>query len=191
MKKLLILLFTIFLSIGSLSAQSADDIKGYIERANKGNSEVQLRLGVIYYNGRGVPRDFIQAMKYYRLAADQGDELAQFNLGLMYLDGEGVPKDDVEAAKWFRLAADQGFARAQRNLGYMYRDGLGVPQDFVQAHMWTNLAATQGSEVGKKIRDSVEKSMTPQQIAQAQELARNWKIKKEPTWDYNRMYPSQ
>ena len=119
MKKLLILLFTIFLSIGSLSAQSADDIKGYIERANKGDSEVQLRLGVIYYNGRG------------------------------------------------------------------------VPQDFVQAHMWTNLAATQGSEVGKKIRDSVEKSMTPQQIAQAQELARNWKIKKEPTWNYNRMYPSQ
>jgi len=95
----------------------------------------------------------------------------------------------VDGIKGYIESANQGDAEAQLRLGVMYFNGRGVPQDFVQAHMWNNLAATQGSEDGKKIRDSVEKRMTPQQIAQAQELARNWKIKKEPLWNYSRMYP--
>ena len=72
-----------------------------------------------------------------------------------------------------RLAADQGDAAARDSLGVMYEHGRGVPQDDVQAHMWFNLAAAQWD----KNRDRVEKNMTSQQIAQAQELARNWKPK--------------
>ena len=117
-------------------------------------------------------------MKWYRLAADQGEVQAQYCLGMMYYRGEGVPQDYVQAAKWYRLAADQGYAHAQANLGLKYSNGRGVPQDYVQAHKWYNLAAAQGDAVGAKNRDLVAKRMTPQQIAQAQELARNWKPKK-------------
>ena len=124
------------------------------------------------------PQDDAQAAKWTRLAADQGDASAQYNLALKYANGRGVPQDDAQKVKWLRLAADQGFAEAQFNLGGMYGSGQGVPQDFVQAHMWFNLAAAQGNENGKKGRDLVAKIMTPQQIAQAQELARNWKPKK-------------
>ena len=74
--------------------------------------------------------------------------------------------------------ASQGDAAAQTNLGSMYGSGQGVPQNYVQAHMWFNLAAAQGNENGKKGRDLVAQMMTPQKIAQAQELARNWKPKK-------------
>ena len=94
----------------------------------------------------------------------------------MYDKGQGVPRDDAQAVKWYRLAADQGVAKAQTNLGVKYANGRGVPQDDVQAHMWFNLAAAQGQ--GETYRDLVEQMMTPQQIAQAQELARNWKPKK-------------
>jgi hypothetical protein len=45
--------------------------------------------------------------------------------------------------------------------------------------MWFNLAAAQGFVNGAKGRDLVAKQMTPQQIAQAKELARNWKPKKQ------------
>ena len=110
--------------------------------------------------------------------AQKGSAQAQFNLGWMYLNGQGVPQDDVQAVKWTRLAADQGNASAQFNLGVMYDDGQGVPQDDVQAHKWYNLAAAQGDANFAKIRDLVAKQMTPQQIAQAQELKRNWKPKK-------------
>ncbi|MFM8233578.1 MAG: tetratricopeptide repeat protein [Holophagaceae bacterium] len=108
--------------------------------------------------------------------ASQGNVDAQYNLGAMYANGQGVPQDDVQAVKWTRLAADQEHIKAQFNLGVAYTNGRGVPQDDVQAHMWFNLAAAQGQ--GETYRDLVEQMMTPQQIAQAQELARNWKPKK-------------
>ena len=33
---------------------------------------VQVGLGVMYEHGHGVPQDYAQAMKWYRLAAEQG-----------------------------------------------------------------------------------------------------------------------
>ena len=136
-----------------------------------------FNLGLMYFNGQGVPQDYAQAAKWFRLAADQGNADAQFHLGLMYYFGEGVSQDDVEAAKWYRLAADQGHASAQFNLGVMYANGQGVRRNYVQAEKWYSLATDQGYADGAKLRDLAVKQMTPQQIAQAQELARNWKPK--------------
>ena len=112
--------------------------------------------------------------------AAQGHAAAQSKLGVMYTNGQGVPQDDGEAVKWFRAAAEQGHAGAQSNLGLMYREGRGVPH-YVQAHMWYNLAASQSSgedrETAAKNRDDIAKKMTPEQIAEAQRLAREWKPK--------------
>ncbi len=110
--------------------------------------------------------------------ANQGNASAQYSLGLMYDKARRVPQDILQAMKWYRLSADQGNALAQFNLGAMYANGEGVRQDYVQAHKWFTLASDQGNENGKKYKDIVATKMTPQQIAQAQELARNWKSKK-------------
>ena len=90
----------------------------------------------------------------------------------MYSLGKGVPQDDKVAAQWFTRAAEQGDADAQYNLGVMYAKGKGVPQDYVYAHMWANIAATGDAEDVGKLRDILEKKMTPSQIAEAQKLAR-------------------
>jgi len=37
--------------------------------ADQGYSTAQLNLGVLYEYGRGVPKDFVQAYKWYALAA--------------------------------------------------------------------------------------------------------------------------
>ena len=66
-------------------------------------------LAFMYDNGRGVPQDYAEALKWSRLAADQGFAAAQYNLAFAYANGQGVPQDYTEAAKWSRLAADQGF----------------------------------------------------------------------------------
>jgi len=56
-----------------------------------------------------------------------------------------------------------------------------VPQDFAEAHMWINLAASRASGDDQKnyaaLRETVAKLMTPQQIAEAQRRAREWKPK--------------
>ena len=58
----------------------------------------------MYDNGRGVQKDYAQAVKWYRKAAEQGDAMAQGSLGFMYENGRGVQKDKKEAAKWYRKA---------------------------------------------------------------------------------------
>jgi TPR repeat protein len=79
-----------------------------------------------------------------------------------------------EAFKSYRMAAEEGIAVAQTNLGLMYDNGLGVEQDYVQAHKWYNIAGTNGDETGRKSKDDVEKQMNPDQIKEAQKLAREW-----------------
>ncbi len=90
----------------------------------------------------------------------------------MYQYGEGVTQDYQEARKWYRLSAVQGHAEAQNSLGVMYAEGKGVVQDYVRAHMWLNLSAASGYSRAVESRDTVAKLMTPQQIAEAQKLAR-------------------
>ncbi len=121
--------------------------------------------------------DYDTAMAEFRPLAEQGDASAQYNLGLMYDKGQGVPQDNTVAVKWYRLAADQGYAKAQNNLAAMYYSGKGVLKDYVFAHMWANLAASQGQKIAVILRDVVERVMIPQQMAEAQRLAREWKPK--------------
>jgi TPR repeat protein len=77
-----------------------------------------------------------------------------------------------------RLAADQGLGEAQHNLGVMYGTGAGVPQDYVQAHMWLNLAASRRTgedrETSVSLRDQIAEELTPDDLSEAQRLAREW-----------------
>jgi TPR repeat protein len=61
----------------------------------------------------------------------------------------------------------------------MYDQGRGVPQDYVESHMWYHLAASRASSDHQKrfadARDQVARKMTPEQIAEAQRRAREWK----------------
>ncbi len=115
--------------------------------------------------------DYATALREWKPLAEQGDASAQYNLGLMYDSGEGVPEDDKEAAKWYRRAAEQEDADAQTNLALMYGKGKGVPQDYVLAYMWINLAAAQNSKY-EKVRNILEKEMTPSQLEKVQRLSR-------------------
>ena len=76
--------------------------------ADQGHADAQNNLGIMYYEGEGVSRDFVKAAHWFRQSAEQGNADAQYNLGTMYEDGEGVPVDLVQAYQWFLLSAKQG-----------------------------------------------------------------------------------
>ena len=87
------------------------------------------------------------------------------------------------AAEWYRMAAEQGDIRAQYSLGVMYETGQGVSQDNVQAYLWYDLGASRPSveqEQSIKNRDSVASQMTPEEVAEAQRLVREWRGANEP-----------
>jgi len=163
----------------------AEAVKWYRKAAENGHASAQNNLGLMYNKGQGVPQDYAEAVKWYRKAAENGHASAQYNLGIMYDNGRGVPQDDAKAVKWYRMAAEQGLALAQSNLGWMYTDGKGVPQDYIEAHKWLDLATYRlppgdDQKKARKDRDLVEKKMTAAQVAEAQKLAREWKITMPP-----------
>jgi TPR repeat protein len=136
------------------------------------------QAGMDAYN-RG---DYATALREWRPLAEQGDANAQYNLGVMYDFEKGVPQDFATARQWYEQAAAQGHAGAQNNLGGLYEFGHGVTQDYVRAYMWYNVAAAHSTgdaqkDVAAENRDEIGGRMTPAQIAEAQQLAREWKPK--------------
>jgi TPR repeat protein len=117
--------------------------------AEQGNTKAQDWLGYMYEGGSGVPQDYVEAVKWYRMAAEKNLGQAQHDLARMYAEGKGVTKDAVQAHMWANLAAshpsqDQLFDRWESWASFRFR-----------------LAA----------------QMTPAQIAEAQRLAREWRPK--------------
>jgi TPR repeat protein len=87
---------------------NAKALKWYRLSAEQGDVSAQYDLGVMYEEGRGVPKDFKEAVKWSKLAADQGNALTQNNLSYMYYKGQGVPKDYVLAHMWWNIANSNG-----------------------------------------------------------------------------------
>ena len=86
------------------------------EKAEQGDKKAQTKLGNMYGEGKGVLKDYSEAVKWYRKAAEQGNARAQYNLGLSYQRGTGVNKSNEEAKKWFTKAAEQGHENSKKKL---------------------------------------------------------------------------
>ena len=95
--------FCFFVFCSSISGQQ-DFVDSVRAQAERGDAVAQYNLGVMYAEGRGVPLDDREAVRWYRLAAEQGDVVAQVNLAVMYVDGRGVSADNVVAHMWLDLA---------------------------------------------------------------------------------------
>lgn len=147
---------------------------------DQGNADAQDILAIMYYVGQGLPQNRAEAIRLYRLAAEQGNAHAQDALGFAYQNGVGVHRDVGEAAKWFRKSADQDNLDAQFNLGEMYELGEGVPPD-LRARVYVVHAGCLTWHAGLRDagHDRVAQQMSPEQIAEAQKLAREWKPKLE------------
>lgn len=142
--------------------------------AEQGSPDGEFGLGLLYANGWGVDLNDEQALKWYRLAADQGHAEAAYNLGVMYSNGWGVPQSDDDAFHWYSIAAERGFTAAQVSLAKMYAVGFGAPQDYVQAYKWYNIATMLDDQDAEFERDELATQMSPEQLAKAEQLAKNW-----------------
>ena len=125
-------------------------VEFYQKAADKGYTNAQYNLGVMYDNGWGVRQDYIKAVELYQKAADQGNADALSNLGVMYESGQSVKQDYKKAVELFEEAAAQGNAFAQINLGEMYVAGKGVKKDYVKARELFKKAAAQGNKFAEK-----------------------------------------
>ncbi len=139
--------------------------------AEKGHALAQWKLGRMYADGDGVPRDDLRAFKYFsRIAdghADDSPDMPQarfvsnafVQLGHYYL--EGIPNSDVRpdpdrAWEMYSYAASYfGDADAQYSLARLYLDGTGTPRDSRQAVRWLGLAANKGQYRAQALLGSI------------------------------------
>lgn len=161
-------------AISTSDSATSFDFDETKKAADSGDSDAQNKLGFMYDQGKGVPQDYAEAVKWYRLSAEQGDASAQYNLALMYDRGDGVSSDPFEAAKWHRLAAGQGYADSQLLLGCMYVDGKGVPKDNSEAYIWLSIAAYFYKDINTdkytdavSLRDKAASRLTPEERSKA------------------------
>jgi TPR repeat protein len=77
----------------------------------------QTELGQLHKSGdaRGIPKNYAEAVRLFRLAAKAGHKEGYYALGLMYANGNGVPQDDVRAHMWFNLCAAKEPGMGQQN----------------------------------------------------------------------------
>lgn len=87
-----------------------------LEQALAGDPEGLYDMGERCYDGRGVPRDYQAAARWFAKSAALGHIKAQANLGMMSALGRGMPKDIVAARRFLAQAARQGDESAADNL---------------------------------------------------------------------------
>lgn len=160
--------------------------------AQSGNIQAIHMMGFLHFHGEGVEKDLSRAASFYQAAAKAGDNTATKRLqdlatsgepmaitlyGLLLKDGSGgVQTNAKQAAQMVKAGADKNIALAQFEISQAYGTGQGFEQDYLLAHMYANLAAAQGYEGAEKRRDTWAQLMTPEQIAEAQKMARAWTI---------------
>jgi len=93
-----------------------------LPRAKNGDPAAQTLVAEILARGLGVPRNAVEAAKWYALASEQGIPEAQFQYALMLLDGVYVKKDINGAYALLEAAAEAGNVLAQFNFAQLVVD---------------------------------------------------------------------
>jgi uncharacterized protein len=120
----------------------------FLRAANAGNSMAQLQVGSQYEQGEGVPKNNVEAVRWYAKSAAAGNPTAQKNLGQMYENGQGTAENWPLAAQWYQKSANQANADGEFALGRAYEFGIGIEQDRSKAIQWFQRAGAQGNSQG-------------------------------------------
>jgi hypothetical protein len=142
----------------------ASEFQDLVRRAEGGDLDAQCLLARFYHNGDGVPRNYVEAERWYLPSVEQGNPDAQRDLGSLYLNGLG---NRGEGVRLLALAARQGDGWACYELARALLRPGGQGGDAVAAYTWFCLAEAYGKAGDKEIR-KLESELSREQILSAQ-----------------------
>ncbi len=102
-------------------------------------------LGIKFYYGNEVAKDYKKAFDYFIKSAQLGNDKAMNKVGECYEFGTGVKKDPKLAVDWYNKAIEFGNSDACVNLGYCYSQGEIVAKDRNKAFELFLQAAIRGN----------------------------------------------
>ena len=133
-----------------------------------------FEMGQRYYRGKGIRKDYAQALAWYEKAAQKNHPGAIFKMGSMYAMGRGTEADPAKAIEWYEKGSDLNNGLCQFALGQAYYEGTGVEKDVFKAKEYYELSDENGgynsseghlasinrslgiSETTKQIRNKIE-----------------------------------
>jgi len=149
-------------------------IKWFYLSASQDNQDAQYALGMLYFGGVGVPKNYDLVRKWIEKSALNGSARAQAMLGTIYQEGIGLGRSYKLATFWFRRAANQNLATAQFQLGLQYLHGYGVSRNELTALMWFFIAKNHGASVSDGTLQRIKDRLGSAGVKKAQEMAQNW-----------------
>ena len=161
--------------------------KIFKEQAENGNKEAISKLGRILADGLQLDNtDFLEELKWLKLASTNGVREASFMLGNIYNTGHKIDdtnKSDFfpiinkkEAFKWFKISAEQGMAFGMINVASFLRLATGVEQDLKEAFKWYNIAVLSYKKiVNYRFADVWENEVIPGSKEHIREIKRTLK----------------
>lgn len=148
--------------LSAATAVTAQNVNAVLQNARRGHSSAMNQLGVWYYTGNNVEKDYSNAYYWWSRGALKQNPKAIANLGVCYQYGRGVARDSMEAMRLYvaAIAAGQDELLKQRmaNIstnafdamlsGYCLERGIGTAQDMSRATECYESAAALGSTDG-------------------------------------------
>ena len=147
------------------------------EAAEEDDAKGKALLAGLYYADGRYDEDPQSVLAPAREAADAGERYGQGLLAYIYAF-EAASKDYVTAEKWARLAAGQAEPLGWQVLGWLYFKGHVVEKNDSMAWAYLQLADSHPDRIGKKrgapVLSELEKQISPEEKAQAEQLQKTW-----------------
>jgi TPR repeat protein len=171
------------------------------EAAREGSSSAIYHLAEKCIDGKNEGMESNEILKYLYGLSEKGDCHSNLLLGRLFLHGDTKIRNYDKSLVYLNMALQECKHRIPKKksplafppevedilykylrcdtpamgfLGELYEGGLGVPKDYATAYMWYNLQSARGGKDADEKRKSLEDRMTPEQIAEAQKLSREW-----------------
>tara|TARA_B100000686_G_C16311002_1_gene723320 strand:+ start:122 stop:664 length:543 start_codon:yes stop_codon:yes gene_type:complete len=129
-------------------------------------------------------RNYSDAFQMFLVSAELGNAAAQYNVGVCYETNSGILQNDSAAEEWYRKAAEQDLGKAQYAFSCLLAGDIMSGNDrhskeeqdrkMVEEYMWLTIANEQGYSESSSSFKRVAAHMNPEQIEEAEMLAREW-----------------
>ena len=117
----------------------------FLESANDGHIEAQIKIGDYYANGTFIKQDYSKSVLWYTRASTYGNSEALIKLANLYKDGLGTEKDlKLAYDLYHRASSNCEDADALYQLAIMAKHGLGTTSDIQSAFVWFKKASDLG-----------------------------------------------
>lgn len=108
-------------------------MREYKLQADRGFTEANFMIAIMYANGEGVPKNPALAIEHATIAANAGEVAAIALIASIYDNERSGLTDAAKAAEWYQKGVKLRDTNSMRLLGTRYLNGIGVPKDGAKA----------------------------------------------------------